>query len=292
MSRRKLLLANNPLFAGPALEERERGIIPYREINVESIDADPNQPRVTFDDVKLAELAESIRAYGVLNPILVRKSPIAGRYIVVAGERRLRASRQAGLTSIPAIIDQGDDKSQERTLALQLVENLQRDDLAPLERAQAVGMLRDSYSLSLRDIAERLGMSKSSVQRTLELLDLPDDLLHALKEGAAESKILLLKEVPEPELRAELLKDLTATSRAKLVSNIKGRRFGAGEKKQASPEDLRIADELQRSLGVKVQVNRSEANSNFGKITIEFYSEDDLRGIFRLLMAEAEGSLL
>lgn len=292
MSRRKLLLANNPLFAGPALEERERGIIPYREINVESIDADPNQPRVTFDEVKLAELAESIRAYGVLNPILVRKSPIAGRYIVVAGERRLRASRQAGLTSIPAIIDQGDDKSQERTLAIQLVENLQRDDLAPLERAQAVGMLRDSYNLSLRDIAERLGMSKSSVQRTLELLDLPDDLLHALKEGAAESKILLLKEISDPQARAEYLKDLTGISRAQLVSNIKGRGGLSAEKRQASPEDLRIADELQRHLGVKVQVVRSEANPDFGKVTIEFYSEEDLRGVFRLLMSEGEVNLL
>ncbi len=206
MVKNKLVLANNPLFGGPDFTNRERAGSPYRELRIDTIDRDPNQPRVHFDEEKLKELSASIKTYGVLSPILVAPSSIAGRYKLVSGERRFRASQMAGLTSIPAVIDKDADSNGDRTLAVQLVENIQRDDLTPLERAHAIGALKETFNLSIRDIADKLGVSKAMVQRSLEILELPDDLMNALREGAAESKVLLLAKIPDAEVRASYLR--------------------------------------------------------------------------------------
>jgi ParB family transcriptional regulator, chromosome partitioning protein len=155
MNRRKLLLANNPLLAGPSLKERSQQspFVPYREISINLIAPDPEQPRKEFDEEKLVELATSISTYGVLNPILVAQNPEEGNYKLIAGERRYRASLMAGIDKIPAIVmPQDSSRSKEDTLAIQLVENLQREDLSSLNRAQAIAALRDTFQLSLRDI--------------------------------------------------------------------------------------------------------------------------------------------
>jgi ParB family chromosome partitioning protein len=174
---------------------------------------------------------------------------------------------------------------------MQLVENLQRDDLTPLERAQAIGALRDAHSLSIRDIADKLSISKSAVQRSLEILQLPDDLLNALKEGAAESKVLLLAKIDDPAIRASYLNDLDVLTRSELERNLKAPKpapansdDGAG--KVVSAEDMRIADEIQRSLGMKVKLSRSSADADGGRLTIDFYGDSDLQIIFRKLVAE------
>ena len=288
MSKRKLTLANNPLLSGPALNERGRIGSPYRELDIDSIDRDPNQPRVNFDDEKLSELADSVRRYGVLSPILVRPSNTQGRYTLIAGERRLRASKLVGLTSIPAIVDQEPNESNERTLSIQLVENLQRADLTPLERAHAIGALKEAYALSVRDVAERLGTSKSLVQRSLEILELPDDLLNALREGAAESKILLLAKIEDETIRASYLKDLESLTRGQIKKNIDEHTEevkSEGQVGSLSPEDHRIADEIQKSLGLKVRMLRAAPNSEKGRLVIEFYSDSDLQEVFRKLIA-------
>jgi ParB family chromosome partitioning protein len=301
MSKRKLILANNPLLSGPALRDRhdsnaapqltpsQQG--PFREIPIELIDPDPEQPRSVFDEDQLEELTQSIQRYGVLSPLLVRPSRIAGRYLVVAGERRLRASTQAGLASVPAIIDRSLDGDKERTLAIQLVENLQRADLSPLERAQAMGMLRDSFGLSIRDIAERLGVSKSLVHRSLDLLALPPDLIVALQNGASESKILLLSKIDDEDLRATYLREIEEITRSDIEAHLKGRsaRTTTPETRDSKdevidPEDRRIADEIQRAVGVRVRLQREGRNSNRGRLVLEFYSEDDLQEIFRKLV--------
>ncbi len=285
MSKRKLTLANNPLLSGPKLEERERFGIPYRELPLGSIERDPNQPRVNFDEERLKELSESIKTYGVLSPVLVRPGKTPGRYMLIAGERRLRASQLAGLDSIPALIDQSDDTTGDRTLAMQLVENLQRADLSPLERAHAIGALKETFNLSVRDVADRLGVSKSLVQRSLEILELPDDLLNALREGAAESKILLLAKIEDEEIRASYLKDLDTLTRRQLEKDIeKDTEDKRGVAAPLSPEDQRITDEIQRALGLKVKMSRSAINGESGKLTIEFYSEGDLQELFRKLV--------
>jgi ParB family chromosome partitioning protein len=287
---KKLVFANNPLLSGPSFGDREKSVIPYREIEIASITRDPNQPRVHFEQEKLDELTDSIKTYGVLTPIIVRAAKIPGKYIVVAGERRYRAATKAGLKTIPAIVDREPDQTGERTLAIQLVENLQRADLTPLEKAHAIGALKESYSLSIRDVAEKLGISKSMVQRSLDILDLPADLLNALRQGASESKILLLAKVTDAEERARLLKDIDSVTRDEMSTRLVVKEGGLSKtkkpKKQASPEDQRIADEIQRSLGLKVNLIRQTANPESGKLTIDFYSDEDLQAVFRKLVAE------
>ncbi len=289
MTKRGFSFANNPLMQGPALDERVRGGVPYREIPLSAIEADPNQPRRTFDSDKLNELAESIKLYGVLSPILVRAGKLPGRYTVISGERRFRAANLAGLSSIPAVVNQGDD-AEDRTLAIQLVENLQRDDLTPLERAQAIGALRDGYNLSIRDIADKLSISKSAVQRSLEILQLPDDLLNALREGASESKVLLLAKIDDEKVRASYLKDLDILTRAQLEKDLQSHKPSQANddnvQKGLSAEDLRIADEIQRALGMKVKLSRPTPGAENGRLSIDFYGDGDLQVIFRKLIAD------
>ena len=289
MSKRSFSFANNPLMAGPALEERSRGGIPYRESPISAIEADPNQPRRSFDEEKLQELSESIRLYGVLSPILVRAGALPGRFTIISGERRYRASQLAGLAAIPAIVSQGEGEDS-RTLAIQLVENLQRDDLSPLERAQAIGALRDGHSLSIRDIAEKLSISKSAVQRSLEILSLPDDLLNALREGASESKVLLVAKIEDPAVRAAYLKDIDVLTRAQIGQSVEAKRVAPSqdivEPKVISAEDQRIAEEIQRALGMKVRMVRITPNADGGRLTIDFYGEGDRQILFRKLVSE------
>ena len=289
MSKRSFSFANNPLMAGPALEERSRGGIPYREIPVSAIEADPHQPRRSFDEEKLQELAESIKLYGVLSPILVRAGALPGRYTIISGERRYRASQLAGLAAIPAIVSQGEGEDS-RTLAIQLVENLQRDDLSPLERAQAIGALRDAHNLSIREIGEKLSISKSAVQRSLEILSLPDDLLNALREGASESKVLLVAKIEDPSIRASYLKDIDVLTRAQIGRGVEAKRSSPSvesvESKAITAEDQRISEEIQRALGMKVRMVRSGLNFEGGRLTIDFYGEGDLQILFRKLVSE------
>jgi len=289
MSKRSFSFSNNPLMQGPALDERGKAGVPYKEIPISAIEADPNQPRQTFDQEKLQELADSIKLYGVLSPILVRAGKLPGRYTVISGERRFRASKLAGLSTVPAIVNQSEDANG-RMLAMQLVENLQRADLAPLERAHAIGALRDAHNLSIRDIADKLSISKSAVQRSLEILQLPDDLMNALREGAAESKVLLLAKIDDEKMRASYLKDLDVLTRSQLERDLdskKGQNEPSNQdSKVINAEDLRISDEIQRSLGMKVRLSRPSADAENGRLTIEFYGEGDLQILFRKLVAD------
>jgi len=289
MTKRSFSFANNPLMQGPALDERARGGVPYREIPLSAIEADPNQPRQNFDQDKLQELADSIRLYGVLSPILVKSGNLPGRYVIISGERRFRASHLAGLSSIPAIVNQAEEADGKK-LAIQLVENLQRSDLSPLERAHAIAALRDGHSLSVRDIADKLSISKSAVQRSLDILQLPHDLLNALREGVAESKVLLLAKVQDESERAKYLSEIDTLTRSQLEQSL-GKREpkndpDPAEAKEASAEDLRISDEIQRSLGMKVRLARNTSNTDNGKLSIEFYGDGDLQILFRKLVAE------
>jgi ParB family chromosome partitioning protein len=287
MTKKRLVITNNPLLSGPALDERERSGIPYRQIPISVIDRDPNQPRVNFDEERLRELSYSIKTYGVLSPLLVRPSKIPGRYMLIAGERRLRASQLAGLAAVPVLIDQDAETTSDRTLAMQLVENLQRADLTPLERAHAIGALKEAHNLSVRDIADRLGISKSMVQRSLEILELPDDLLNALREGAAESKVLLLAKIEDEDIRSSYLKDLDVLTRRQLQKNIDKTAANTEDRVEVlSAEDQRITDEIQRALGLKVRMQRREPGAEGGKLSIEFYSSQDLQEVFRKLVAD------
>ena len=292
MARKQVHFNVNPLLSGPSLKERTRVGSPYRLLPVADIEVDPGQPRKNFDTESLAELAASIKEYGVLCPILVRLTE-GGGYCVVAGERRLRASRLVGLESIPVIVNSEEDEA--NSLAKQLVENLQREDLSPLERAIAIGELRDNYSWSIREIAKKLGVSKGLVQRSLEILNLPDDLQSALSEGASESKILMLAKVEDSELRRALLDEIDKVTRKDLElevlrvksGEIKGEkgayRGGTSPARATTSEDEDLVQNIQKAVGTRVYMSRAKTEKGRGKLVIEFYSPEDLRELYRKL---------
>jgi ParB family transcriptional regulator, chromosome partitioning protein len=285
MARKQLKFGVNPLLAGPTLQARERAGVPYREINLADIDVDPNQPRRDFESESLAELAASIKEQGLICPILVQVTD-AGTYRVIAGERRLRAFKLLGRGTIPAIIDQEEEDG--NALPKQLVENLQRVDLHPLERSEAIVRLRDKSKLSVRDIAAKLGVSKSAVQRALEIAALPEDLKDALARGASESKVLLLAEVKDRETRKALLAKIEDLSRREIEAELQKRRARKvsrrGTQSTASVDDRRIEEELQRALGSKVRILRKPGKEGQGSLSVEFYSAEDLRELHRKLM--------
>ena len=306
MARKKVDLRVNPLFAGPSLKERgglyenAEGLGSMRSIALKDIQIDPEQPRKVFDEAALKELSASIREFGVICPILVRSAPARSSkasFILVAGERRFRASKLAGLKEIPAVIEETGEKATIR--AKQLVENLQREALSPMERAVAIGQLQDKEGWSIREIASKLGISKGLTQRSLEILSLPDDLQAALVAGASESKVLVLKKIEDKQIRREFLSVIEQYTREQLERAIK-RLETDGEaelyhggtdskkktsvKKKLSPQDKRLVNELQRSLGTKVQIVRKGSKKDQGKLLLDFYSKEDLDGFYKKLV--------
>jgi len=292
VARKPLKLNVNPLFQGPTLETRTQGVSPYREIKINDIDVDPNQPRKLFDTESIKLLSISIEEHGVLCPLLVTVSE-SGTFKLIAGERRLRAAKLAGLKSVPAVVTQ-EDAEGASNLAKQLVENMHRKDLSPMERALAIGELKDQYGLSIREISKRVGTSKSMVQRSLEVLELPEDLQEALIKGKSESKVLLLSKIENAKERKKLLKEINSLSREQLEARIEEllgeeevSHGGTPRKEKTkaarlSTEDRRLVEEIQRSLGTKVQISRKRGK---GKLTIEFYNPEDLYEIYRKLTA-------
>lgn len=292
MARKSLSFERNPLLVGPSLDARNRSGSPYREIPIGDIDVDPDQPRRSIDQESLSELSQSIKEHGLINPILVR--PMAGgSYRVIAGERRLRASAMAGLETIPAMLA-FEEQTPHDLLAVQLVENIQRQDLSPMERALAVGQLRDQYNWSIREIALKLGTSKGLVQRSLEILELPDDLKAALRDGASESKVLLLKDV-DPAIRKAFLSRLGELTREALELEIqegqhktaqrKGSyRRGTEANRKLEGKDRRLVEELQRKLGTKVAIIRKPNKPEQGRLVIDFFDKDSLSAIYHQLI--------
>ncbi len=292
MVRKQVKLEMNPLLGGPSLHERATTGNPYRDLNISDIDVDPDQPRRVFDQDGLRELADSIKEFGVITPILVSALD-GGTYRLIAGERRLRASIIAGMRTIPAIVDKSEADGTS-ILPKQLVENLQRQDLSSLERSIAIGQLKERYSWSIREIAAKLGVSKSLVQRSIEILELPDDLQAALAAGQSESKVLLLASVADREMRRELLAQLEALSREQLQQELQ-KALGEGSggvshrgtvrpprvARSLSPDDERLVEEMSRALGVKVRILRSGSRKKTGKVVLEFYGDQDLQEIFR-----------
>jgi len=284
MTKKPLRFNINPLLSGPTLEARTKSGSPYRELEIDEIDFDPEQPRKEFDAEKLAELASSIKEHGLINPIMVRLLP-GGSYRLVAGERRLRAFRLLGRKSIPAIVDQ--DEEGKELLSKQLVENLQRADLSPLEKSEAIVRLRDEHGLSVRDLASRLGISKSAIQRSLDIQNLPLDLREALRAGAPESKVMLLAQIEDSKIRAQMLERIDSLSREELEAQSREVRVSHGgtkhSKNRLKPADERIVAELQRHLGLRVEIARNTKKPGQGKLVLEFYSDADLENLIQKL---------
>ncbi len=253
-------------------------------IKISQIEPNRSQPRRSFDEEALQELSESIRAHGVLQPILVRPQ-IYGGYQIVAGERRYRASRMAGLTEIPAIVRELSDSE---TMQIALIENLQRQDLSVLEEAKGYRSLMDDYGFSQEDVARTVGKSRSAVANILRLLGLPEDVapmldsgrlspgharaLLALEDGGAVKQTAdkIVKEGLSVRETEALVKKLNSAA-------LSGDRPAKAKKSAASKPALYTEVELSLSehLGTKVSVSDNKAKG-VGELTIEFYNPAEL----------------
>lgn len=256
------------------------------EIPLARIRENPRQPRLRIDDEALSALAESIRQHGVIQPVLVTET-IDG-YQLVAGERRVRASRLAGLDRIPAIVRQLADRQQ---LELALVENLQREDLDPIEAARAYRQLVDEFSFSQEDLATRVGRARSTVANTLRLLELHQDVQDAIvdgriSEGHARALGGLPHEAQARALESVVADDLSVRQVEELVRRVREPRIveSDGTATVADTEVERLEEDLRRALGTKVRLARTRRG---GRIVIEYFGDDELARIYQRLVGGA-----
>ncbi len=256
-------------------------------VEVDRIKPNPFQPRKTFDEVALASLAESIRQYGVLQPLTVTRKEIERpgegiftEYELIAGERRLRASKLAGLREVPVVIRTAED-SDRMKLELAIIENLQREDLNPLDRAKAFRRLADEFGLQHKEIGIRVGKSREYVSNTLRMLMLPTEMQEALEQGNITEghtrPLLMLQDRPEEQrtLFKEILerhltvRDTEALARRVAIERVR-------HKALVSPDLLSLEKQLSERLGTRVRIEKKDTG---GKLLIDFFSPEDLTAI-------------
>ncbi len=244
-------------------------------IPISSITPNPRQPRAHFDSEGIKDLAASIKEHGVIQPLIVTQNP-DGSYTLIAGERRLLASKEAGLDTVPALVREASD--QER-LEIALIENVQRADLSPLETAEAYRQLMDDFNLSHGEIAERVGKSRTAVTNTLRLLNLPPSVKQALvEEKISEGHGRALLALPNAQSQAAALqtileKQLNVRQTEELVRKLSGEKPAPAGKPAPAPELMELEERLQSALGTKVKMKHSEKG---GSITIHYYSDEEL----------------
>ncbi|MDO8664852.1 MAG: ParB/RepB/Spo0J family partition protein [Candidatus Liptonbacteria bacterium] len=274
-----------PRQSQPKKSNRPETIGSVFHIEIEKIKPNPQQPRRNFNEEALKDLASSIREFGILQPIIVSKIEIEMsdgadvEYQLIAGERRWLASKMLGLERIPAII-RNVDLERER-LELAIIENIQREDLNPIERARAFSKLQDEFRLTQREIASKLGKSRESVANTVRLLDLPANIKEALEKGSiSESHGRLLLAIDDPGTQERIFRELLdkkMTTRA-LKNRVRGIK-PENEKEpdvEASPEIKMFQERLSAELGAPVKI---ESHGEQGRITITFFSPEELRNI-------------
>lgn len=260
-------------------------------IEVEKISPNPYQPRKEFDPAALKSLSDSIRMYGVLQPLVVTRKEVYSdgggmtvEYELLSGERRLRASKLAGLSQVPALIRDVEESSLEK-LEIAIIENLQREDLNVVERARSFDRLAKEFGLKQAQIADKVGKSREYVANTLRILSLPDDIITALGEGKISEghtrPLLMLSDKPEEqqvlfkEIMAKKLTVREAEQGARRVATDRVRK----KEKYLDPAVLDIEKQLNEALGTRVVVNRT--NETGGTVTIDFFSPEDLKNLLR-----------
>ncbi len=298
------------------------GLVPL-EIEIEKICPNRYQPRENFDQARLLELAQSIKSHGLIQPIVVRAlpqtrlAPFAGvaddirntestprpteavnrppprGFELIAGERRLRAATLAGLVKIPAIIREVDDHAM---MEYALLENVQREELNPIEKAKAYSRLISEFSLTQEQIAAKIGMDRSSVANTLRLLQLPDILWEEIAKGSismGHAKVLL--SLPTKALQIKIAQEIKSKKLSVRQIEVLAKRVSGGGKRTSKtsshhppPEIRDLENRLQQSLGTKVRI-ASSGNQKGGYIQIEYYSLDDLDRLLEILTPQAGG---
>jgi ParB family transcriptional regulator, chromosome partitioning protein len=266
---------------GRGLEVLLGGAAPVEltELPVDTIHPNPRQPRKRFDSDAANGLAESVRAQGVVQPILVR-SRKAGGYELIAGERRWRAARDAGMKSVPAVIRDADDRD---TLLLGLVENVARENLSPVEEARAFAMLLDEFGLALGEVAERVGKSKPAVSNRVRLLELPEDVLAMLeRRQLTEGHARAVLAVPDHDGRRRLAREIVRKGMSVRDAERAARWAGAKKKPRKQPVRLdpalaaRAKDAADRITGFSSRITR-------GRLEIPFADETELEELVEAL---------
>ena len=253
---------------------------------VGQIVANPRQPRSKIDDESLEELAASIREHGILQPLIVTSDPQGGQYVLVAGERRLKAAQLAGLQQVPVLIRQVTD--QER-LELALIENVQRADLTPLETAEAFFQLSEEFGLSHEEIALRVGKSRVSVTNTLRLLKLAEPVRIALAEGKISEgharALLGLVNASAQAAAVEIViaNDLTVRQTEEYVRKLSGLRPPVSTPRSVPPEITALEEQLRTSLGTRVTLRKGKKG---GSLTIHFYSDEEMENLISQILKD------
>jgi ParB family chromosome partitioning protein len=256
-------------------------------VEVERIKPNPYQPRKTFDEEALHSLSESIRSYGVLQPLTVTRKEIERpeegivvEYELIAGERRLRASKLAGLREVPVVIRSGEDTDRMK-LELAIIENLQREDLNPLDRAKAFRRLADEFGLQHKEIGQRVGKSREYVSNTLRILQLPTLMQEALEKGDISEghtrPLLMLADKPQEQMtlfKEIVERRLTVRDTEQLARRVAVERVR--HKALVSPDLLNLEKELSERLGTRVRIEKKDTG---GKVMIDFFSPEDLTAL-------------
>ncbi len=253
------------------------------EVNLSEITPNPNQPRKNFDQTALEELRDSIKMHGVIQPIVLAKN-INGGYIIIAGERRFRASQMANLKTIPAIIK---DYTERQIKEIALIENLQREDLNPIETAKALRDVMLEYNMTQDEIADRIGKSRSAIANTLRLLSLTNDVIKLVENGklsAGHARTLVAVVDPKAQLQLALkasegkmsVRDLEKAVKDYLNPPVKKKKL----EREQSLELKELVNDMQKVFSTKVSVLGSD---NKGRIYIDYFSKDDLNRICELI---------
>ncbi len=317
---------HQPAMRGEAQPQAGSMVLPVIDVPIAHIQANPYQPRQVWDSPALKELADSIKEHGLLQPLIVtrlapppvevragRKAEPVAMYQLIAGERRLRAAKEAGLNSVPVVVKEVGD---EQKLELALVENIQRAELNPLEEARAYKMLMDTFNLTQEEVARKVGKARSTIGNAVRLLNNSPEILQSLSsreitEGHARALLAIqdraarnaaLNYVIENSLNVRLTEDLAREINERGISALdeQGRLMGVDGKprERTAPsgehraplvhntEDIALTDRFRSALGTRVQFNRSRSGS--GKITIFFDNEEVLQGIYSRIVEEEE----
>jgi len=272
---------NTAAQAAAVLDRMEAA--PPVELPVDEIQVNAQQPRRHFDETRLEELSASMRKNGILQPLLVRKK--GDTYELIAGERRLRAARMAGLQTVPVHVREAHD---EEMLRLAILENVQREDLNPLEEAQAYQRLIDDFDMTQLNVAEQLGKSRSAINNALRLLNLPAELKDRIRKGeltAGHARALLSADSLEEQTHiANLVRDrkLSVREVEQITQGNTKKKVARKPANSLSPELQQLQKRLQDRFGTRVRIRARKSDESAGRVEIDYYSAADLERVFEI----------
>lgn len=272
----------NALLSDEALTAAAEGETIVKMVDINEVEPNFEQPRKKFDEIELQELSKSILEHGIIQPLIVREKE--GKYEIVAGERRYRAARLANINEIPIIIK---TFSEQQTLEVALVENIQREDLNPMELASAYSLLMDRFDLNQEQVADKVGKSRPSVANIMRLLKLNPYVQEKLREGEITfghaRALLAVKDLTVQKQLTDIIigKALTVRETEKYIQELANKKKSKKDEKPAyNPFYREIQEDLQRLFGTKVSISKGAKK---GKIEIEYYSDEELSRILQIM---------